>query len=283
MKDDEIDVATGEDVFGNVDTVRVVENEWVDIPVTQEQQQIVEAMFVESKGEFCIENELVNKEMNPFNVYKTRASIVQISSISGKKKGVGLIINDQFILTSADMISKDENLFNVKTINGVEFKANGFRFSPKKNVALLLTHEPVKYTPLPLNLELPPVGAKGFFTMGMDLHENGGEGYVDDTTSIAGYRFSEDRGAEIITNQRTQNLTVGGALVDDKGNIYGIAHYGRRYNDEADMYMPIEEALKSLNVELCGRDFLNQNPWVKSNVETKRFKAPEEMIEIERK
>ncbi|MFI3242231.1 MAG: hypothetical protein R3Y43_06660 [Alphaproteobacteria bacterium] len=261
------------------DKCKVAESDWIDIPVEEDKQEIVEAAYIESKGVFCVENELANKDMDPYNVYKTRASMVEISSLSGLKQGVGLIINDQFILTSADLISEGDNNFRAKAINGVEFGASGFRFSPSKNVALLLADEKIKYTPLPLELNLPPVGATGFMTMGMNIQEEGGtEGYVDNETTIKGYRFSEDKGAEIITDKHTQSLTVGGALVDSKGNIYGIAHYGKKLNEEEpDLYMPIETALKSLSVELCGREFLNKEPWRKSKVETKVFKAPKAM------
>lgn len=283
-----VDENNGIDSYGNVDNVRIVEDSWIDIPlndpgnkIAQENRQIVEDAFFKTSGKFCIENQLVYKKMNPQNLYRVRASIVDVANNSGQK-GVGLIINDQFILTSADLLNKEDNNFNIKTINGVEFKASAFRLSPNKNVALLLMQEKTEYTPLALNLELPPVGSKGFMTLGLNL-EDGGEGYVDDSTEITGYRFSESKGAEIITNKHTQNQTLGGALVDNKGNIYGLAHYGKRLTNESDMFIPIESALKSLDVELCGREFLNQAPWQKSSIEKTQDQTPAEMKEKEKK
>lgn len=226
--------------------------------------------------------------MTPQNLYKVRASIVSIENSKGKK-GAGLIISDQYILTSADLINKEENNYKVKTINGIEFKANAFRVSPSKNVALMLLDGTTEFTPLPLNLELPEINKENFITLGLFDLDEGGEGYVDDGGKVIGYRYSEEKGAEIIVDTYTQSQSVGGALVDSRGNIYGIAHSGKRIEDTPDMFIPIETALKSLDVELCGRAFLNQvPPTIEKPVSTaidstKDFKEPEAMEKTERK
>ncbi len=242
----------------------VSEDMWIEIPLddpdnkkAQDNRKIVEEEFSKTGGRFCIENQLTFKKMNPHNLYKVRASIVNISNKSGIT-GAGLIISDQFILTSANLVNKEDNNFDIKTINGKEFKASAFRVSPSKNVALLLLEDKTEFTPLPLNLQLPQINADDFMVLGMFVLGEEGEGWIDDSVKVTGYRYSEQTGTEMVTDSFTQEKTVGGALVDMKGNIFGLAHAAKRLDGEPDMFVPIESALKSLDVELCGRDFLNE-------------------------
>ena len=74
---------------------------------------------------------------------------------------------------------------------------------------------------------------------------------------VVGYRWSEDKGAEIIVDTFVQTVTLGGALIDQKGNIIGIAHESKKSDNSPDLFIPIETALKSLGLEICG-----QKPYV---------------------
>ena len=90
------------------------------------------------------------------DVYKVRTSIISITNANGKE-GAGLIVSDQFVLTSADLITKDNNSYNLRTINGGQFTGYAVRINPDKNTALLYLDRKTEYTPLSLNLSLPPI------------------------------------------------------------------------------------------------------------------------------
>ena len=42
-------------------------------------------------------------------------------------------------------------------------------------------------------------------------------------------------------------------MIDQKGNIIGIAHEIRKSDNSPDLFIPIETALKSLGLEICGQ------------------------------
>lgn len=196
--------------------------------------------------------------MSPENIYKLRSSVVAVENPQGRK-GAGLIISDQLILTSADLLDKTRNRFTIKTINGMDFGASAFRVNPNKNVALLLLDEKTRFAPLPLSLALPEVGKDLYMTLGV-LDPNEGENYLDNEGQVIGYRYSEEKGAEIIVNTYVQTQTLGSTLIDKNGNITGLSHSGVRAAEGGDLFIPIETAFKSLGMEICGVKFTNKRP-----------------------
>ena len=122
---------------------------------------------------------------------------------------------------------------------------------------MLLLDKPTEFQPLPLSLELPEVNKDILLTLGLLNFEEEGENYIDNEGRVVGYRWSEDKGAEIIVDTFVQTVTLGGALVDQKGNIIGIAHESKKSDNSPDLFIPIETALKSLGLEICG-----QKPYV---------------------
>lgn len=237
---------------------------WVDVPLTGadansvQNRQMMEQTFTNSNNHFCIKNQPPYASMTPQNLYKVRASVVEVSNAEGKK-GAGILVSDQLILTSADLLVKENNKFGIRTINGGSFDANAFRVNPNKNVALLLLNNRVQYTPLPLSLELPEVNKDVFLTLGL-LNQDEGEGYLENESKITGYRWSEEKGTEIIVDTYVQTVTLGGTLIDKNGNIVGISHSGKNTEDTPDLFIPIETALKGLGLEICGREFSNKRP-----------------------
>ena len=85
------------------------------------------------------------------------------------------------------------------------------------------------------------------------LDFNTGEGYLEDAGKISGYRDSEQKGTEIIIDTFVQNITLGGALIDKNGTITGFAHSGADSEENTDFFLPIATALKSLGLEICGK------------------------------
>ena len=243
-----------------------VEDYWVDVPLDKEVSQevienreIVEDALMRDKNSLCIMAQRPYNRLTPETLYRVRASIVEVSNPSGKK-GSGLLISDQFILTSADLLNKNNNRFDIRTINGKEMAASAFRVNPNKNVALLLLDNKTQYKPLPLTLDLPEVNKDVLMTLGMkDLAES--EGYLDSNARVTGYRYSPERGAEIMVSTRVQNQTLGGALLDKNANIVGMAHAGKRMSDGPDLFIPIETAMKALDLTFCNKPFVNETPW----------------------
>lgn len=247
------------------DNVKISDDYWIDVPLDTDDKAVidnrnrVESSFAGSTNKFCIANQPPYQTLNAQNLYKVRASIVAVENSLGKK-GAGLIIADNLVLTSADLMVKGNNNFDLKTINGKEMKASAFRVNPSKNVALLLLQEPTQYKPLPLSLELPEVDKDILLTLGLLDLETEGEGYIDNEGKVTGYRWSEDKGAEIEVDTFVQTVTLGGALIDMHGNIVGLSHVSKKTDTSPDLFIPIETALQGLGLEICGRKFGSGRP-----------------------
>lgn len=245
--------------------VKISDDYWIDVPLntddktTVDNRNRIESSFAGTTNKFCIANQPPYQTLNAQNLYKVRASIVAVENALGQK-GAGLIISDNLVLTSADLMVKNDNNFNLTTINGKEMKASAFRVNPNKNIAVLLLQEPTKYTPLPLSLELPEVNKDILLTLGMLDLETEGEGYIDNEGKVTGYRWSEEKGAEIEVDTFVQTVTLGGALIDMHGNIVGLSHVSKKLDTSPDLFIPIETALQSVGLEICGRKAGSNKP-----------------------
>lgn len=218
----------------------------LDIP-PEETQDMIE------RNQLCVVKRGPYDKLTPENIYKVRASVVGVTNANGMK-GAGLLISDQFVLTSADLIVKDNNRYRLKTINGVELSGRAVRINIKKNTALILLDEKTQFTPLSLNLELPEIGTGGYMALGLLEDSEGGEGYLDNNGKVSGYRYSDEKGAEIIVDTFVQTVTVGGALIDEHGTINGMSHAGKKFEDGPDLFIPITTAINSVGLEICGQE-----------------------------
>lgn len=218
----------------------------LDMP-PEETQDMIE------RNQLCVVNRGPYDKLTPENIYKVRASVVGVTNANGMK-GAGLLISDQFVLTSADLIVKDNNRYRLKTINGVELSGRAVRINIKKNTALILLDEKTQFTPLSLNLELPEIGTGGYMALGLLEDSEGGEGYLDNNGKVSGYRYSDEKGAEIIVDTFVQTVTVGGALIDKHGTINGMSHAGKKFEDGPDLFIPITTAINSVGLEICGQE-----------------------------
>ena len=240
----------------------------------------------------CIREQPDYDNMGPENVYKVRTAVVSVANAKGKK-GAGLLISEQFVMTSADLVDRSNNSYALETINGKKLKVRAFRINPKKNTALLVLDKPTQYTPLSLNLELPAVNKDNFMTLGLlNFTEGEGEGYLETGGKVSGYRYDEDGTSQIVIDTFVQSATIGGVLIDEKGRITGMAHTSRPIKDGPDLFLPIETAMKSLGVGICGKEFPQPKPkpqksWRQKSVapliENTVQKAPEAMDVKERK
>lgn len=212
--------------------------------------------------EFCVVEADPCKELTPETMYRLRSSVVEIDSPNGRK-GAGLLISENYILTSGDLVDHNNNSYKIKTVRGDELNARAVRINPSKNTALLMLEKSTNYTPLALNMSLPEVGRNGFMTLGVldvDNFKNGSD-YLENSARIEGYRYTPEKGSEILANTFIQNVTVGGALFYKDCTISGMAHSGVKTNDGLDVYVPTETALRSLGISICGHEYVEESPW----------------------
>lgn len=269
------------DENGNVKSdgmCQVVDDTWVDTG------------DVKALDNFCVNATDPCKQLSPETIYRLRSSIVQIKSPNGRK-GAGLLISDKFILTSGDLVDKNNNSYDVSTVRNDELKARAVRINPVKNTALLMLDKATSYTPLALNLSLPEVGHNGFLTLGLlDVNDfKDGEDYLENSARVEGYRYTREKGAEILANTFIQNVTVGGALIYKDCTINGMAPSGIKTNDGLDVFIPTETALRSLGISICGHEYVEESPWQQTIYKPvteqikKVQKAPEVMKPKDRK
>ena len=257
--------------------------------------QIVDDTWVETElkafDSLCITASAPYDVLSPENLYKVRASVVEISNANGKK-GAGLIVSDSFALTSADLADANNTACYIRTINGKDLSGRVVRVNPSKNTALVMLDEKTQYTPLALNLDLPQSGKTGFMTLGLldvEAFDNGSENYIDNGGTVLGYRYSDDKGAEIIVDTNAQDIAIGSVLIDNHGAVNGVAHTGQKTDAGKDLFLPTETALRSLGLTVCDYVYKEPSPWrqtvykpVTQVIETVQ-KAPEEMKVQDRK
>ncbi len=274
-------VETCIDEVGNIRTdgnCMVVDDTWIDTG------------DVKALDEFCVVKTDPCQALTPETMYRLRSSVVQIESPNGRK-GAGLLISENFVLTSGDLVDRNNNSYKITTVRNDVLNAKAVRINPSKNTALLMLDKSTNYTPLALNLNLPEVGKNGFLTLGvLDVKDfKDGEDYLENSAKIEGYRYTPEKGAEILANTFIQNVTVGGALFYKDCTISGMAHSGVRTNDGLDVYVPTETALRSLGISICGHEYVEESPWQQTVYKpvTEQIKqvqkAPEEMKVKDRK
>ncbi len=252
----------------------VVDDNWVDL----------DGYSVDAK--LCIVDRPPYAELSPENMLKIRGSVVDVTNAKGVK-GKGLVISDSFILTSAGLVNKLQNTYDVKTINGDTLKAKAVRVNPSKNTALLSLDKPTAYTPLSLNLELPAIDQEGFIALGNE--GEGSKNYMDDNGKIYGYRYTDSLGTEIIVDTLVQKVSTGSVLIDKLGTVNGISNSGKQTEDGMDLFIPTETALRSLGLSICEKVYEKKSPWEKTVYKPvpekvkQETKAPEAMPKGSRK
>ncbi len=256
----------------------IVDDTWVDANV-----KAFDSLCITARAPYSV--------LDAQNLYKVRASVVEISNEAGKK-GAGLIVSDNFVLTSADMSGNKDSACQIRTINGKTLTGRVVRVNPSKNTALIMLDEKTQYTPLSLNLELPKIDQNGFMTLGLldvDVFDNGSENYIDNSGRILGYRYSEEKGSEIIVDTNVQDIAIGSVLVDAHGSVTGLAHTGQKTDSGKDLFLPTETALRSLGLTICNYVYEEPSPWqqtvykpVTQLIQTVQ-KAPEEMKASDKK
>ena len=282
-------VSTG---FGIADTwvevkeVPAVETPEVEVeivtpkPVVEEvvpapEPKPVTASAIYESDKICIVERIDAEDSVANGTCKVRNSLVSITN-ARNEKGVGLLISERFVLTSAKMVDRANNNYVVTTPNGKTVQAKAFRLNQRRSTALLMLKDPVEYTPLALAMELPPVGKGSYVAMGENALNEGSD-YLLNKSQVTSYRYTEDGIAEIMTDNFAQGVNMGGILVDEQCRVAGISHRG-----DDNLFLPFETAIRSLGVEICGKAFPEIKPkvWQKPvavYIDNPVAKAPEEM------
>lgn len=220
---------------------------------------LIGGYFIDTDGKFYIDNIPPFKKLTPNIMYKIRNSVVSAKNKEGLI-GSGIILTPKLVLTSNKLITLDNSAVKLTTVNQRKLSATAIRKNPFKDTALLLLEAKTEYAPMPLRISLPDIGEEVFIGLGAPTLENG-EGYLDDSGMVKGYRYSEENGAEIIVDTYVQENTLGGALIDKEGRILGMAHSGKRTDtSEVDFFIPISTALKSMDVYIKDRPYPNHIP-----------------------
>ena len=257
------------DEAGNVisdGSCTVIDDSWVDL----------EGYDVDAK--LCIVDRPPYAELSPENMLEIRSSVVDIENAKGNK-GIGLIISDNFVLTSAGLVNKLQNTYDIKTIDGKVLKAKAVRVNPSKNTALLSLDEPVSYKPLSLNLDLPAIDQEGFISLGLlDNKDDAGKDYMDDNGKIYGYRYSDNLGTEIIVDTLVQKVSVGSVLIDKLGTINGMSNSAKQTEEGMDLFIPTETALRSVGLSICEKLYEKKSPWEKTVYKPVTEKVKQETV-----
>lgn len=241
----------------------------------------VAAGAIYEADKLCIVERADYENMGAETVGQTKNSVVAVTNANGKK-GAGLLIAEQIVMTSADLVNRENNSYSVVTSDGKTIKAKAFRVNPRRNTALLVLSENAGYAPLALTMELPPVG-KGSYIAPAPAAK-GDMSYLNNTGKVTSYRYTPDGTAEIVIETFEPKATIGTALIDDKGRVAGLAH--RSQDPSTDLFLPLETAMRSLGVEICGKAFPEVTPkpaekvWrkpVAAFIDNSVAKAPEAM------
>ena len=250
-----------------VEDVEHTEDYWLDIASNEE------SAALSGSSQLCIKDRKPFDTLNEEAISEIRVSLVSIQN-ARNQRGAGLLVSESIVLTSADLIVKDKNVYDVILGSGKSLKAKAFRINPNKNIALLTLDKEITYHPLALSTDLPDIGAEKFTSLGLLDVEPGKEDFISETGNIEGYRYSENLGTEIVVGTFVQNMTIGGVLFDNKGTIYGISHMGKRLEDGPDIFIPIDVAIKSVGLDICGREVV-----IKKKPEKKPAKPISKLIE----
>ncbi|MBP5399631.1 MAG: trypsin-like peptidase domain-containing protein [Alphaproteobacteria bacterium] len=238
----------------------------VETPEPEKKPVTSSAIFEADK--ICIVEREDDGTIGPDNLPMIKKSVVSVTNANGEN-GVGLLISEQFVMTSADLVVRDNNQYTVKTTDGKTLGAKAFRVNPRRNTALLVLNEQTEYTPLALNLELPAVDRDSFLSVGNLVFENNDK-YLQNTSRISSYRYAEDGAAEIVVDSFDYGTTIGATLVDENGKVVALAH--RKQPQSGDLFLPFETAMRSLGVEICGKEFPEVAP--KPEPEKKVWRKP---------
>ena len=247
----------------------------IEVPAPEPEPVVTGALYEADK--LCIVELADNENLTVANLDKVKNDVVSVTNTKDVTVA-GLLISEQFIMTTADVVNREDNKYTIDTRDGKKLQAKAFRVNPRRNTALLVLSEQTEYTPLALAIELPAVGKGEYNVIGLttDTEENKG--------NVTSYRYAEDGTANIVSNNFDKASVAGGVLVDARGKVTAIVN--QKQNESPYLFLPIETTMRSLGVEICGKAFPKVEPkpvekvWrkpVSTYIDKPEAKAPEAM------
>ena len=205
---------------------------------------------VEQDGWITINNEKPFRYLTPSRIYRIRSSVTAVTG--GGDVSSGVLIAPSLVLTNASAAKHAPDV-KVEFLDGRIVPAFVLRVDDETDSALLYIPQERRSPddwPVPLRLDLPDVGEK-FYAVGTPMR-GGYEGALE-PGKVAGYRYTAS-GVDILTTTTVQSVTLGGVLVDESGNVVGLAHAGKTAYGEKDAFIPIGDAFNALRVRIRDRD-----------------------------
>jgi hypothetical protein len=209
----------------------------------------------------CIEEADPLTVLLPKDLAARRAAVVEITN-QDNMSVFGLLLDDRFVLTSADIVIRDKNQYSVRTSTS-NLEARAFRINPDTNIALMVLRQRYKKIPSNYHLNLPDIGQRVFDLGMLDPKADVNEANLTAQGNVRGYRYSEKFGAEIIVDNFESEVALGSILINDKASILGLAHsFSAKPSATSDLFLPIESALKAVGMEICGKELNYKKPKV---------------------
>jgi S1-C subfamily serine protease len=167
-----------------------------------------------------------------------------VSVLAGNGHGSGFIISkDCYVLTNQHVIG-DSSIVRLKFQSGLEINADVVAVNRGRDIALLKAgHEGSE--PLPIKPKIPTLG-ETVYSIGtpkdLNLSQTVTKGTVSGFRTIKGFNFVQSDAAVNPGNS-------GGPLVDNFGNVIGIAVLKKANAESIGFFIPIADALRDLEIK----------------------------------
>lgn len=181
----------------------------------------------------------------PFKDQVTQLRDQVVTVDSGNGTGSGFYIANGLLLTNNHVIAGVQRVkirfFGGRLIDGLVIASNA-----KRDVALIKTDD-VGVAGLPLRLENPELTSQ-VFVIGSPLGEKH-EGSV--TAGIVSALRNESTGPFIQSDVAVDHGNSGGPMFDAQGNVIGLVDLGRGERAAVNLFIPIADALKVLDIKFA--------------------------------
>lgn len=184
---------------------------------------------------------VATKDDGELDLVESTSSVVTI--FAGSKSGSGFVISkDGYILTNQHVIGESK-IVRIKFPSGLEFNAHVVSQNRFLDVALIKCPESI-FSPLSITLLIPPLGSN-LYAIGSPL----GEKYEQTISKgiVSGFRKTDDINY-IQSDVAINPGSSGGPIINENGNVIGIAVAKLMNADGISFIIPIKDALKALEI-----------------------------------
>lgn len=174
----------------------------------------------------------------------TDVSSSVVSVLAGSGHGSGFIISkDGYVITNQHVIG-DSSIVRLKFQSGLEINADVVAINRGRDIALLKAGYEGS-SPLPIEPEIPSLG-ETVYSIGtpkdLKLSQTVTKGTVSGFRTIDGFNFIQSDAAVNPGNS-------GGPLINDLGNVVGIAVLKKANAESLGFFIPIADALRDLEIK----------------------------------